>query len=116
MNSTSDSNPEHLDPNGKHVPDDAPYNDGSDARWSGQYNYITTKYPDVTVELWEIMSAVWDQGAREHADGKGNPFWRMPEALRNLTAPVTIVVTDSPTGDAPPDREPPTGQEVAPGH
>jgi len=116
MNSTNDSNPEHLDPNGKHVPDDAPYNDGSDARWSGQYNYITTKYPDITVELWEIMSAVWDQGAREHADGKGNPFWRMPEALRNLTAPVTIVVTDSPQDAPRQDREPPTGQEVAPGH
>jgi hypothetical protein len=63
----------HLPPLG---PDGAPRADGLDLRWSADYLYITSLHADVRPYLWPLLAAAWDQGARQHADGKMNPFWR----------------------------------------
>lgn len=54
--------------------DGAPRDDGLDVRWSSDYLYITSLYPDVKPYLWGLLSSTWNQGAREYAAGKGDPF------------------------------------------
>lgn len=54
----------------------APRTDGLDVRWGSDWLYIASLYPDCEPYLWGLAAALWDQGAREHPEGLGNPFWR----------------------------------------
>jgi hypothetical protein len=55
--------------------DGAPRDDGLDVRWGSDWLYIASLYPDTEPYLWGLACALWDQGAREHPEGKPNPFW-----------------------------------------
>ena len=54
----------------------APRNDGLDPRWSSDWRFLEGLHPDAEAYLYGVASALWDQGAREHAAGKPNPYWR----------------------------------------
>jgi hypothetical protein len=53
----------------------APPDDGSDVRWSSDFSHVVSLYPELAEYALGICSQAWDQGAREHAAGKPNPFW-----------------------------------------
>lgn len=61
-----------MDPTG---PDGAPRADGLDVRWSSDYRAIVNTRPELREYVLGVCSQSWDQGAREHAVGKPNPFW-----------------------------------------
>lgn len=65
----------------------APRDNGSDVRWSADFLTIASTHPELLPNLLGVCSQAWDQGAHEHANGKGNPFWGLDtEAADALTA------------------------------
>jgi hypothetical protein len=66
--------------------DGAPLLDGLDVRWGEDWRYIVSLYPDTEPFLWSLASALWDQGARDYANGGSNPFWRADPQPRDAAA------------------------------
>lgn len=56
----------------------APYDDGSDPRWSDDFLAIVNPHPELLENALGLLSSGWDMGARAKPGPppkSGNPFW-----------------------------------------